>query len=162
MHKLMEFENKKIRAKVIKKYMDENNYTQAVCFTCGNASKELKKIGVNVLEISQHGDLTANKWFKISDIKNIFSNMFDATSGHLDIELMNLVSKEFKKELGELQENVLYVPTGSGETLVCLKMAYPKKEFVAVYNIDNATKYEKEAPLNKMVEACTKEIIYIN
>lgn len=155
--KLLRFEHKKIRANVIKEYIGANK--PVICFSCGNASRELKLAGLNVLDISPTGDLLALRWFTISEIKNKFPNYFDATSGHLDITLMGLIGKAYKENLGVLP-SPCYVPCGSGETLVCLKLAYPNIDFVAVYNLDSATEYSDKAPLNDLVKVLAKDIIY--
>lgn len=158
MNNLLRFEHKKIRANVIKEYLKDKNYKGVVCFSCGNASRELKNVGLNVIDISPSGDLIANRWFTPYEIKNIFNNYFDATSGHLPIHLMELIGKAYKEHLGELPD-INYIPSGSGETIVCLKLAYPDKEFIAVYNLDNATEYNENAELNNLVKVLSKEII---
>ena len=156
--KLLTFNNKEIRAKVIKEYISNLKYDGVVCFSCGNATRELKKAGLNVIDISPMGDFIANRWFTPKEVKQYFPTYFDATSGHLSIELMQLIGNAFKNVLGDLPD-INYVPTGSGETLICLKLAYPNKEFVAVYNLNEATKYDKEATLNNLVEIMAKDVI---
>lgn len=155
---LLKFPHKKIRAEVIKEFLADKDYKGVVCFSCGNASRELKKVGLNVIDISPTGDLVSIKWFQPSQVKKMFTDYFDGTSGHLSMELMLKVAEAYKKYLGELP-NTNYVPTGSGETLVCLKLAYPEKDFIAVYNINSATDYSSNAVLNKLVECLAKEII---
>lgn len=152
---MLRFPHKRIRAQVIKDYIDGQ---RVVCFSCGNAAAALQDIGVDTLHIGEKGDLTPNRWFTQADIKKAFPQHFDATSGHLPIELMNLLSAAYKKYLGDLPP-VVYLPTGSGETLVCLKMAYPNTRFVAVYNLDDSTRYDKECPLNDLVKALAYEVI---
>ena len=144
--KLLKIDNKRIRSEVIKKYLNNKNYKGVVCFSCGNATRELKKVGLNVIDISPKGDLIPNRWYKPSEVTETFVSYFDATSGHLSIELMQLIGEAFKKELGDIP-NTNYVATGSGETITCLKLAYPDKDFIAVYNLNDATKYEDEATL---------------
>lgn len=152
------FPNKRIRAKVIKEYMHKYGYEKAVCFSCGNATRELKRAGVNVLDISPTGDLQALKWYTMGDIKQTFPSYFDATSGHLPYECMLWIAQEYKKYLGDIPQTI-YLPTGSGETLVCLKLAYPKSKIKAVYNLNSATAYEKGAPLNSLVRLLADDII---
>jgi hypothetical protein len=43
------------------------------------------------------------------------------------------------------------VPTGSGETIICLQMAYPERTFIAQYNVNQGSKYNAEAPLNNFI-----------
>lgn len=158
MIKLLKFPHKTIRAQVIHEYIGNN---RVVCFSCGNASRALKEQGMDVLDISPSGDLLALRWFTQRDILHNFENYFDATSGHLNNELMGLIGKAFKDYLGDIKDNeTIYVPTGSGETLVCLKMAYPKVNFIAVYNINEATEFSEYAPLNMLVKLLATDIIY--
>ena len=159
MCQLLKFPHKHIRALAIKDYLSNMNYDGVVCFTCGNAAKELKNVGVNTISVGgSEGDLLPNRWFSQKDIHNTFSNVFDATSGHLPMELMVEIGKCYRDYLGEL-DNVVYVPCGSGETLVCLKLAYPNTDFIAVYNLNAATKYEPDCVLNPLVKLLAKEIV---
>ena len=158
---LLRFEHKKLRAQVIKEYLSKSTrYKGVVCFSCGNASRELKNAGLNVIDISPTGDFIANRWFTPSEIREVFPDYLDATSGHLSMELMNMIAERFYIELNGVLDDVNYVPTGSGETLVCLKLAFPEKKFVAVYNLDEATEYSDDCVLNDLVKLLASEIIY--
>lgn len=159
---LLMFPNKKIRAEVIKAYLQGKDYKGVVCFSCGNATRELKNVGLDVIDISPNGDFVPLHWFQPSLIKKFFPEYFDATSGHLDLEVMTNIAERYKKELQGKIKDINYVPTGSGETIVCLKLAFPDKKFVAVYNIDNATKFEKEAILNELVKLVSEKIIFLD
>lgn len=156
-NKLFEFPNKALRAQAIKEYMQKYGFDKAICFSCGNASRALKEIGVDTLDISASGDMLALKWFKIGEIKKAFPNYFDATSGHLPLDCMQMVAETFKAYLGEIPDEIT-LPTGSGETLVCLKLAYPKTKINAVYNLSSATQYDNDAPLNKVVELLAESV----
>lgn len=156
---LLIFPHKKIRANVIKEYLNKSSYNKVVCFSCGNSAKELKKAGVETLFVGENGEFKPNEWFTQSKINSIFPEYFNATSGHLPIELMLMISKKYKEYLGELKTDVLYVPTGSGETILCLKMAYSNKKFVAVYNLNEATKYDQENPFNLLVEIIADKVV---
>jgi len=150
---MLKFPNKKIRSAAILKYMQDAGISGAVCFSCGNASRELKKAGADVFDVSPFGCMRPNKWFTPAEIKKIWPDLFDATSGHLPLFLMIEISKLYKSFLGELENLEYNVPTGSGETIFCLRMAYPKIKFKPVYNLDSATRYNSEAPLNYLVES---------
>jgi hypothetical protein len=50
-----------------------------------------------------------------------------------------------------VQGQAYQVPTGSGETIVCLRQAFPESLFLPVYNISAGTQYNPQAPLNKQV-----------
>ena len=154
---LLRFPHKKIRAKVIENYLGTNK--DVICFSCGNASRELKLTSLRVLDISPNGDLIPNRWFSKKEIKSKFPQYFDATSGHLDLDLMYAIGLAYKEYLGELPD-VVYLPTGSGETLVCLKLVYPNTKFIAVYNLDAATEYSEFCELNELVKCLAYEIIY--
>ena len=157
---LFRFENKKIRSLAIQFYMKRYGFDKAVCFSCGNASRMLKEAGVKTLDISTTGDMQANRWFSIGEIKEAFPSYFDATSGHLPMDCMRMIADAFYRELYDKMPEAIYLPTGSGETLVCLKMAFPRTKITAVYNIDYATRYDEEAPLNGLVKLLADDIIY--
>lgn len=151
---------KHIRAHVIRDYLYPND--KVVCFSCGNASRALKDVGLDVLDIGECGDLKPNHWFTQKEIAETFSNRFDATCGHLNAELMNELALAYRSILKDYISQTDYsdywIPTGSGETLVCLKMAFPERRFHAVYNIDEATEYNEHAPLNRLVRLLAKTI----
>ena len=153
------FPNKRIRAQVIADYMRANGYSRAVCFSCGNASRELALAGVDVLDISPTGDLQALRWFTIAEVAAAFPGRFDATSGHLPFDLMGALADAYRGHIGQLPDSVA-LPTGSGETLVALKMAFPQSSIQAVYNLDAATRYEEGAPLNRLVRALASKVVF--
>lgn len=160
--KMLTFNHKQIRAAVIKQYMQEAGYDRAVCLTCGNAGRALREAGVDTIVIGEKGDLSPNRWFSTAEIHKMFPDCFDATSGHLNAELMNRIALAYGDALGEL-ESPVYVPSGSGECLVCLKLAYPHVHFIAEYDVDNEdlakpTEYSGDAPLNRLVECLADEI----
>lgn len=156
--------NKEIRSRVVAEYCKEANISGVVCFSCGNASAALKKIGLDVLEMLPSNSLVINKWWTPEEIKKAWPDRFDATSGHLPLFLMMRIAEGYKKYLSSLQQvisskNVIDVPTGSGETIICLCLAYPNTKFNAIYNTSNrGTKYEENAPLNKIVRIMANEI----
>ena len=156
--KLLEFPNKRIRAEAIREYMRGLGYDGAVCFSCGNATRELIAAGVDTVAISPEGDFMANRWFTQADVRRVFPTRFDATSGHLPLELLPIIGKRFREHLGEL-EGPVYVPTGSGETLAALMAAYPSVEFVAVRNLGPATAYEEGCPTNLIIRLSGVRVI---
>jgi len=149
---LLRFPNKQLRSSVIATFVKKAGYRGCVCFSCGNASKMLKLQGLYVVDVAPKGCLEAKKWWTMPEIHNAWPDLFDATSGHLPIPLLNDIAAAFKTYLGHLPNRNYKVPTGSGETILCLKMAYPDITFIPVYNLDEATKYEPDAPLNRLVE----------
>lgn len=156
---MLQFPNKALRAQAIKAYMQAYGHDKAVCFSCGNASRALKKAGVKTLDISATGDLLAQRWFTIGEVKQYFPDYFDATSGHLPADCMRMVADAYKDYLKRIPSEI-YLPTGSGETLVCLKLAFPYTKITAVYNLNDATKYEQNAPLNDMVKLLADGIVW--
>lgn len=157
---LFRFNNKELRSTVIAEYMKRHGFEKAVCFSCGNASRMLKQAGVKTLDISPTGDMQANRWFTIGEIKAAFPDYFDATSGHLPMDCMDAVANEFYFRLHKTMPDAIMLPTGSGETLVCLKLAFPKTKITAVYNLDAATQYEPDAPLNDLVKLLADDCIF--
>ena len=146
-----------IRAKVIKGYVVAAGYDGVVVFSCGNAARALKDEGLFVVEVSPGGELSAGKWWQPAEIRRVWPDLFDATSGHLPMPLMIDIAKALKGDIGSLSGSYS-VPTGSGETITCLRWAYPDVSFTPVYNIGEGTKYENEAPLNYIVNR-TPELV---
>lgn len=150
---LLRFDNKGIRARVIAKHLREAGKFDngVVCLTCGNAANALRNEGLQVVELGAQGALKPNRWLAPAEVARAFPTHFDATSGHLPVYLMAEIGKAYKKELGALPY-MAAVPSGSGETVVCLALAYPGNKFVAVYdNEDPACVYNDQAPLNGLV-----------
>ena len=159
----LNFPHKRIRAKVIRDYVGDK---KVVCFSCGNASAELLNVGVDTLCIGGwNGVFQPTMWFTQKNISDMFPDYYDATPGHLSMEVMLLLASAYKSyfhNLHGLPDDEYNVMCGSGETLVCLKLAYPEKKFNAVYNVvgyEEATAYNKEAPLNQLVELLANKII---
>lgn len=161
---MLVFPNKAIRAQAIKEYIAGQGYAGAVCCSCGNASRELRLAGVHTIDISPTGDLIARRWFTQNELHSMFPTYFDATSGHLPFQLMAIIAARYKmyidSRFGGIPGPEVVVPTGSGETLFCLKLAYPEARFIAAYNLDEATRYDKENPFNVVVEAIAAGIDY--
>lgn len=144
---------KALRAAVIARHVREAGLPGVVCFSCGNASKALKEAGLFVVEIAPGGDLSAGKWWTAPEIARAWPHLFDATSGHLPPPVMSAVAAALRDDLGDLSPATFEVPTGSGETLVCLAMVYPGSRFRPVYGVGRGTEFEPRAPLNGLVQA---------
>ena len=151
----LDFDNKRVRSAVIAEHLRVARRFEAgvVCLTCGNSAKALRAQGLQVVEIGTYGALKPNRWLKPAEVAAAFPTMFDATSGHLSLALMLEIGDACRDELGVLPTGVdIVVPSGSGETVICLSLAYPECHFVAEYcNIEPATVYETSAPLNPVV-----------
>lgn len=152
----LEFDNKKVRSAVIAEYLRLARRLEAgvVCLTCGNSAKALRQQGLQVVEIGNYGVLKPNRWLSAAEIAAAFPTMFDATSGHLNLPLMADIGVACRRDIGELpQATEIIVPSGSGETVICLSLAYPECNFVAEYcNGEPATRFEVDAPLNALVK----------
>ena len=157
---VLRFPNKYLRSLAIAKYLRAAGYTGAVVFTCGNAADALRQRFVSsdnftIVEVGPRGTLKTDKWWTPAEIHSTWPALFDATSGHLTLPLMLQVAVEFKRFLLDKIEigKQYYVPTGSGESIVCLHVAFPNTAFCAVYdNSEPSTTRDPEAPLNKFVD----------
>ncbi len=148
-YKLANLNQKQIRAAVIARYVKNAGYRGVVAFSCGNATAALREAGLWVLDISPDGMLApTEKWWTPAEIHAAFPDLFDATSGHLPMYLMIEIARELKSTLGKLPEAEYEVPTGSGETIACLRLAYPSITFTPICGIGKGTEYDSRAPLN--------------
>lgn len=160
-------DRKIIRSLAIARYMNAARYTEAVCFSCGNAAEALRQqIGrEQVLEIGPGGNaaMLPMRWFAQADIDKVFPGMFDATSGHLPMDVMNNVAEILLGALGPDPEGhggEFCVDCGSGETFVALKLAFPHLPLHAVYTQSNpALQWNRQAPLNDLVKALAVSVI---
>ena len=91
----------------------------------------------------------------MDEIRAFFPNVFDATSGHIPIDLINEIARRIKKEIHPIDKQYI-VETGSGETLLVLSIAFPEIKFKPEYNTNKATAFNKEAPLNDLIAAISK------
>jgi len=147
-------ERKAIRAAVIKDYCEQAGYRGVVCFSCGHASEALKAAGLYTVTVAPNGDLMANRWWTAAEIHKAWPDLLDATSGHLPMPVMRRVATEYFRALTKrLTERHYLVPTGSGETIICLRMVFPGKKFIALYNVWQGTESCINAPLNALVKA---------
>jgi len=149
---------KGIRALVIRSHVATvGHYRGVVCFTCGNAADALRRVGQQVLECGPRGDLVPTRWWTPAEIACSWPGWFDATPGHLPMQLMCEVAdglrEHVRNTMGDLEVGTEYVvPTGSGETVCCLALAFPLVRFVARYDdTDIATTYHPQATLNTLV-----------
>jgi hypothetical protein len=152
------FPSKKIRAQVIAEFIQSAGYKGAVVFGCGNGAAALRECGVYVIDVSARGEIEARKWWTPAEIKKCWPDLFDATSGHLPAWLMLKIATAFREYLGNIEGGI--VPTGSGETITCLRWAFPEKKFTPIYDLDASTKYNENAPLNILVSRYSQGINY--
>lgn len=146
---LVDLNFKALRAHVIAGYCQRARIRSVVLCTCGNAAAELRPHVPEVIEIGP-GPLAIfrpTRWLLPSDIRRMFPGKFDATSGHLPFWMLVQVSKIVRDTLS-LREAVaegrpLVVPSGSGESAVVVKLAFPTANVVAQFDPSNpATVWE--------------------
>jgi hypothetical protein len=149
---------KTLRAEIINDYLTSQRTRRCVCFSCGNSARLLRDTGLDVVYIGEKGILKPNKWFSKQEIQSTFNGLFDATSGNLNEHLMEKVAVELKRVLSDsseierfcylFKENHFFdedtirrfnpqqgeylIPTGSGETILCLKYAFPQLTFIPI------------------------------
>lgn len=140
-------QRKQLRAPLIAEYAKTAKYPGVVAFSCGNAAQALRDCGVDVLEIGPRGKITPAEWWTPACIHATWPHLFDATSGHLPLPLLWQIAQCFRDFLGPLAGDYI-VPTGSGETITALRMAYPLVNFRPVYNVGSGTQYDAANPLN--------------
>lgn len=141
-----------IRASLIADYVREAGIRGVVCFGCGNGAAALRDAGLYVVDVGPRGSITPTRWWQPEEIRRAWPDLFDATSGHLPPPLMDRLAVALREFIGELPEPAYAVPTGSGETVVALCMAYPGTRFIARYGDTRETRYDPDAPLNTLVE----------
>ena len=150
----LRFPHKQIRSRVIADYVRAAAYCGVVVFSCGNSAAALREQGLQVFEIGPRGDLQTGKWWTPALIHRTWPDLFDATSGHLHAPLMGDIAKAFRAHLGELPTARYMVPSGSGETICCLRIAYPLLDFEASYDDRKPeTQRHPNAPLNPFVDS---------
>jgi hypothetical protein len=151
---VLRFPAKQIRSSVVAGYVRAAGYRGVVVFSCGNSAAALRNQGLEVLEVGPRGDLKTEKWWTQAKIHRTWPDLFDATSGHLSVPLMGDIAKAFRAHLGELPAALYTVPSGSGETICCLRVAYPLLDFEASYDDRKPeTRRDPEAPLNPFVDS---------
>lgn len=133
--------------------MIADRFRSVVCFSCGNAAGSLRDRGLDVIECGPgpHADFRPDRWWTPAEIREGWPGRFDATPGHLDAAMMSRLADRFRRHLADRPGPLEYVPTGSGETILALGIAYPDVRWVAVYNLDHATRFHCAAPLNRAV-----------
>jgi hypothetical protein len=162
---VLSFPSKRLRAATLRVWCVNARVQRVVCFSCGNASRELENSGLDVLAVGPGLQLETGAWWTAAEIRRAFPERLDLTSGHLPIELVAELGQTYRDHLGaQVQAGETYtVPTGSGETLIALALAYPAAAFVAEYDARReATAYQPGAPLNRLVERLAARVFWID
>ena len=129
-------DEKLIRSKVIKAYLGND---KCFCFSCGNATKALQNAGVNVIAVSPKDAINATRYVSPLEATKLF-NCFDATPGNLPIYMIKDIAAEIKKVLPRkiIESSApIYIPTGSGETLLAMSFIFPISRLRAVVDIED-------------------------
>jgi hypothetical protein len=126
---------KEARAKVIAAYLKGR---RTFCFSCGNATRELKRAGANLIAIDKTSPLQAHQHIEPEQAEHYFQ-AFNATSGCLPIFLLERIAGELIEATKEAQKHPsepIYVPVGSGELLLVLMFLFPSSRlcpFTSLY-----------------------------
>lgn len=155
------FPHKRLRAEVITDYVrSAGSFKGIICITCGAAGDEILKAaktgcGDIVIIMPTEGD----EWITMEQIARDYPGYFDATSGHLPFWLMVRIAHRFRQYIDKHTRRTfsseVRVPTGSGETIFELRMAYPdmvETQLVALYDYSRGSRFESDAPLNQAVQ----------
>lgn len=170
-------DRKGTRAWLVHDHARAKGFKRIVCFSCGNAATALREHQrpynkVEILEVGSgpQADFAPREWWSQSRIARVLPDYFDATSGHLDAQLMEDIAAAYRS----YQRSASIIPQykssgdyivhcGSGETFVVLAMAFPKINLHAVYdNRKPHLTFNKEAPLNSLVQAIAKTVTIID
>jgi hypothetical protein len=146
-------EIKRLRAEFLAQHCVRSGFTGIACLTCGTT-------GIALIHACQKHDLECRvfsnpkRWWSNEEfIKHNGTQFFDATSGHIQLLLMCKLGLIYRGLLGDIEDSSITVPSGSGETALSLKFAYPDKIIIAEYGNTKETKKEPYAPLNEIVRA---------
>lgn len=129
-----------------------------VCLTCGNAAVTLRmNCDGEILELGPgvNAVMKPNKWLRPHEVAQMFPNHFDATSGHLPFWMLvilagSLREKESKYLVGE---DKILVPSGSGESAVIAKLAFPRCTVIAQFdNSKPSTTFNQESLMYLLFE----------
>lgn len=139
---LIPLPNKRIRAEVIRDYYGKQ---PVYCFSCGNSTKALEEAGVNVTSITDAIEYVAPK-----DSDTRYGGV-NVTSGYLPIHLIENLAGEYRERMGD-PGGIVYVPCGSGETLLALSYFIPIGSIIAVTAEYAPLKLDDMSPLFEWVK----------
>lgn len=130
---------KRWRSLIIRDHLQVSGHDRVVVFTCGNAADALRAVGLEVLEVGPRGPLRPSRWWTPADIARAFPYHFDATPGHLPLPLLAVLADRLQIQHGPITgSRVHLVPSGSGETIAALTLAYPHASFARLHSHDPA------------------------
>ncbi len=132
------------RATLIAEHLEQGQ--PLVCFTSGDAGKELQRVGVRPLCVGPNEALMPGRWWSPAEIRRQWPEHFDAPPGHLPICMVVELGHRLARVLGDLPKRVA-IPAGSGETLLAMAWAYPEIELYGVINLDPNSEHHDKSPL---------------
>lgn len=141
--------NKRLRARVIKKYYGDQ---RLYAFSCGNATAALAKEGCNLVAIDGSSPIEARRYVTPKASDHYF-NGTNVTSGYLPLHLMLELAREYQHNIGEVSEfDRIFVPCGSGETLLALSFFIPMRKLLPIVSGTFAPmKLDQNSPLENWV-----------
>lgn len=144
---------KQLRAAWIAAYCKRAGYAGVTCLTCGTT-------GIALIEACRKEGLECRVfsnpqrwWGNAEFIEYNGTQFFDATSGHIPLFIICALGEVYREYLGEISDDEIVVPTGSGETALSLRVAYPNKTIIAQYGESAEIKRDLHAPLNSAIDA---------
>jgi len=131
--------NKALRARVIADHLAKLGQTRCLVYSCGNAARELRRVGLDVVEVGAAGALIAQRELDCEEMLLTHPGLFNATSGHLSPALMARLADVFRqwlppKILGSSEP--VWCPCGSGETMVALAASLGFRRLRAIISAD--------------------------
>ena len=151
---------KLLRAQVISDYLEGK---QCFCFSCGNSSRALRMVGVDVIGISPYDKINTNTYISPKQAQAMFK-CFNATSGSLPLFLIEDIADKLQEYLPHemfTDTKPIYVPVGSGETLFTFSHIFPIKRLIGVVDkSDPATSFNpKFSTLHDFISTNYKIIV---
>jgi hypothetical protein len=139
------------RTYAVRDYVVAAGGVGVVCFSSGNASRLLREAGLDVVDVSPLGDLQPRGWISAGLIRRWFPNRFDATCGHLPLAVMASAALILRRLTARPARWETAIPSGSGETLAILRMAFPDRRFYPTTDGTPATERDPNNPLSTIL-----------
>lgn len=144
--KILKINHKKIRAEVIAEYLKGR---RAFAFSCGNATRWLKRAGVNCVPID--GTPLEAHGYIDPEVAEFYFDAFNATSGYLPLFLVERIVGKIREKIYKpaSRSQTIYVPRGSGELAFSICFIYPSQQIVTFSSQRHpATKQDVPYPLD--------------
>ena len=123
---------KEIRARIIKAWLSFTGKEAVVACSCGNATRAMHDLGLEVLDLSPRGAMAPNRWLDAGWMAKNFPRHLDATPGHMPLVFLHDLAVTYQR-LPDL-----------------LNQVKPGDEYD---DHAPATKRDSKNPLNAIVEA---------